>query len=134
MELPIQMLELQSWRQLLKSSIRLDFIFNTKILCSKFSINLKIPKFKIPSDGVFGLSFLGKTRGKKNLPSPVNSILKGAKQKLVNIWFSRAKNNAERYGTLTFGKINTDNCSATVQYSAVDNTEDFTFHVQKWVF
>jgi len=86
--------------------------------------------YKVAVDGVFGLSFLGNTRGKKNLPSPVNSILKNASRKIVSLWFNRATSNDNRYGTVTFGKIPTDNCSSTVQYSLVTD-DDFTFKVQK---
>lgn len=86
--------------------------------------------YKVGVDGVFGLSFLGNTRGKKNLPSPVNSILKAASKKVVSLWFNRGDKNAERYGQLTFGKINTDKCDSNVQYSLVSD-DDFTFKVEK---
>jgi len=86
--------------------------------------------YKVNVDGVFGLSFLGNTRGKKNLPSPVNAILAGADKKLVNLWFNKATQNSERYGQLTFGKVNTDKCNTDVQYSLVSD-DDFTFKVEK---
>jgi len=86
--------------------------------------------YKVNVDGVFGLSFLGSTRGKKALLSPVNSILKGADKKLVSLWFNKATKNSDRYGQLTFGKINTDKCGSTVQYSIVSN-DDFNFKVEK---
>jgi hypothetical protein len=45
--------------------------------------------YQVAVDGVFGLSFLGNARGKKNFPSPVDSILKNASKKFVNLWFNK---------------------------------------------
>jgi len=86
--------------------------------------------YQVSVDGVFGLSFLSNSRGKKNLPSPVDSILKNASKKFVNLWFNRANSNADRYGTVTFGKANSDKCDSNIKYSLVAD-DDFTFKVQK---
>ncbi|KAI6214371.1 hypothetical protein M3Y94_00260300 [Aphelenchoides besseyi] len=81
-------------------------------------------------DGVLGLSFLGHTRGKKQLPSPVDSILKFSTEKTLQMWLNQATSNDDRYGTVTFGKANTDKCNTDTKYASVGN-DDFSFIVQK---
>jgi len=85
---------------------------------------------RVVTDGVFGLSLLGSPRGRKNLPSPVDSILAGSQHKIINLWFAQAKLNKDRKGLVTFGKVNAEKCIGNVQYS-LRLDDDYNIRVQK---
>ncbi|KAI6175306.1 Eukaryotic aspartyl protease [Aphelenchoides bicaudatus] len=110
-------------------NIAVDSISDTDVAFAVLS-SASQQYYRVNVDGVFGLSFLGNPRGKKNFDSPVNSILKGADQKIVSLWFNKATSNDDRYGTVTFGKLNTDKCNSDIQYLLVSD-DDFSFRVQK---
>lgn len=85
---------------------------------------------RVSVDGVFGLSFLGHTRGRKKLPSPVDSIMANASERIISMWFNRATQNADRYGIATFGQYNTEHCMLDTRYAKAA-FDDYTFTVQK---